>query len=998
MRSQPRAGAFSLTNNKIPELTERKATSPVAAAVAAAIAAAQGFSQPAMILTFAGTMGASMVAASVSAEESATTAYHIAAQPVSTALKNIAAQSGMPLIYTESDVGQAQTPGIEGAHSTREALTEILKGTGLEYEITANNVIVVRKIRSPTSQLASMSHDIRLAQAGPESVAESTPAQSPNQAHELQPLEIAEVVVTATRRAESIQKIPFNISAIDGDEIAAKGLTGLTDLLRETPGVFSGDQGRGAANEIVARGLSLGGTEEPGYANNDVGGVVSTYVGEIPVFVDLRLTDLERVEVLLGPQGTLYGAGTLGGAIRYLPRKPRIDAKEFSVRGRSYGYSESDGIGFDGGFTANVPLRENLAFRLNVDYLRDPGFVDDNFIVRNPGVSDPQPNFSDPVAVAANLRRVKDANKERTLTAHAALRWKPVDAIDALLNFYFQRQEVDAATNNHVAAMGTGRYESADRFLQFQNRRNRITSLEVTADLGFAELTSATGYTEYDGNSNGDQTDLLLNISLSYAAFPNFVDYTPWSTTQNRLSQELRLVSKTEGRLGWIVGGFFDRKNTNTDSPEFAPGFSQFALDNLGWAGVLRPDALEYANVSKVHQKEKAAFGELSYKLTDAWKVVAGARWHDYNQSYAQAIDLPMYYTSYYAVGDPKHRDPNAVLLDFVPTATKDSGTLLKFSTSYEFTKDLMGYFTRSEGYRIGSTNSYQLCDPDGDGVSNVPLNQPCASPAEAQYLPDKTVNYELGLRSQWLDRRLTVNGSLYYIDWQNPQLHGVTAQGSSDITTNGKGARSRGLDLSVKAAVTNRLKMAINYSFTDAELSERAPGLMHNIYLPGEPGVIPPSPACPAPVGYKPGNPFSTKCYPVDGEAGDRLPHSPRHQGSFHVNYTQPIGQQNLIFQYGVTAVSNVLTTVGGRNDGEALGGYALHSASAAWERDRWTLTLYSDNLFNKFARTAVSRNPRYLQQLEDITGAPVTLRRYSTSYIAPRQFGLRFSYNLKL
>jgi len=814
--------------------------------------------------------------------------------------------------------------------------------------------------------------------------AENKPAQLSDLEDKLE-----EVVVSATRRLESIQKIPLNISAIDGTQITEKGLTGLTDLLRQTPGIFSGDEGRGAASEIVARGLSVGGTSEPGYARNDVGGVVSTYVGEVPVFVDLRLTDLERVEVLLGPQGTLYGAGTLGGAIRYISRKPRFDATELSLRADSYGYSESDGIGTDGGFTFNMPLAQALALRLNADYLRDPGFIDDNFIVRNPGVSDPQPDFSDPADVAANLRRVKDANKERTLSAHAALRWDPLDSIDATLNFYFQRQEVDAENYNHEAAMGTGRYESADRFLQFQHRRNRITSLEVAADLGFAELTSATGYTQYDGLAMVDQTDLLLTISPSYAAFPEFVDFSPYTTTQDRLSQELRLVSKSEGRLGWIVGAFFDRKNTFTTTPEYAPGFSQFALDNLGWQGVLRPDALEYVDLNKVDQKEKAAFGELTYKLTDAWKVIVGARWYDYDQSYAHAIDIPMFNTSFLAVGDPDHRDPDDVLIDYLITGTQDSGTLLKFSSSYEFTNDLMGYFTRSEGYRIGSTNSFPLCDQDGDGVSDFQVNIGCAAPEEFAYLPDKTVNYELGLRSQWLDHRLTVNGSLFYVDWQDPQLGGSTAQGAGNITKNGKGARSRGVDLSVNAAVTSHLRIATNYSFTDAELTGVAPDLIRTILLPDDPD-------------FNPDAPFSTKHGGVSGQPGDRLPHSPQHQGSFNVSYTKPVGQQSLIFHYGVTAISNVLTTVGGRGEGEKLGGYALHSTSAAWQSDRWTLTLYADNLFNKFAITGVSRNRRYIQAIDNFFGEPiadpVSVRRYSANFIPPRQFGLRFSYNFAL
>jgi len=436
---------------------------------------------------------------------------------------------------------------------------------------------------------------------------------------------LTQVVVTATRRAESIQKIPFNITAIDGDQIAEQGLTGLTDLLSQTPGVFLADQGRGVAGEIVARGLSLGGTSEPGYANNDVGGVVSTYVGEIPVFVDLRLTDLERVETLLGPQGTLYGAGTLGGAVRYVPRKPRMDVSELALRGDTYTYSESDSLGTDAGFTVNVPLAEHLALRASVDYLDDPGFSDQNFLVREPGVSDPDPDFSNPAAVAANLRRVKDANKETMLSGRAALRWTPTEAIDANLNFYFQDQDVDAGTSNNLASFGTGRYESASRFLEFQNRRNRILSLEVTGDLGFAELTSATGYTKYDGQLLNDQTDLLMTLGLSYELFPDFAATSPWETTQNRLSQEIRLVSKGEGRLGWIAGAFFDRKNTFTHTAEFTPGLDLFALANLGWEGVPRPDNLELDNINNIHQEEKAAFERSDITVVPAAGVIGEA-------------------------------------------------------------------------------------------------------------------------------------------------------------------------------------------------------------------------------------------------------------------------------------------------------------------------------------------------------------------------------------
>jgi len=795
-------------------------------------------------------------------------------------------------------------------------------------------------------------------------IAESSQAQDAQQ----QPTgTLAEVVVTATRRVESIQDVPFNIAAVDGAQVAEQGLTGISDLTRWTPGLYSANEGRGTASEIVARGLSIGGVDDPGFANNDAGGTVSTYVGEVPLYVDLRLTDIDRVEVLLGPQGTLYGAGTLGGAIRYIPRKPKFDAAEIDLRGDSYTYSESDGVGADAGFTVNVPFSEHIAFRASVDYLDDPGFVDFNFLVREPGVSDPEPDFSDAAAVARNLRRVKDANTERTLSGRAALRWQPNDTLDATLTYYLQDQDVKAGTQNHVASFGTGRYESADRFAEFNERRNQLASLEVVADLGFAELTSASGYNKYEGELQFDVTDLLNTLGYSYELFPSFVDWSPWSPRQNRFNQEVRLVSPDDGRFSWIAGGFYNKLKTRTNTPEFAPGFDQFAVDNLG--GVqLRPDGLELANFNKVDLTELAFFGELSYKLTDAWKITVGARWYDYDQKTAQAIDFPLFETVF------NGRDPNSVILNFDEFRQKAHGTLFKFSTSYNFTEDLMAYFTRSEGYRLGSTNPYALCSPTGG--QNI-----CVSPSEAEYRPDTTINWELGLRSQWFEHRLIANASVFYIDWKDPQLHSLTQIGQSGITVNGKGARTRGFDLSLNAALSNQLTIRASYSYLDAELTTLAPDLLGTIPAPGT----------------NPGNPFLR--VPADGLPGDRLPHSPQHQGTVYLSYTPPLAAEwQLSFHYGVTAVSSILTTVGGRADGETLGGYALHSASAVVQGSRWALTLYADNLFNKYARTGTSRNRNYIQSLSDINGDPVTLRSYSTTFVPPRQVGLRFTYDMDL
>ncbi|MCB1636329.1 MAG: TonB-dependent receptor, partial [Xanthomonadales bacterium] len=155
-----------------------------------------------------------------------------------------------------------------------------------------------------------------------------------------------EVTVTATRRAESVQDVPLNISALSGDSLREEGVSSLVEIGRSVPGLYVLDQGGRGANAIIVRGLNADPIAASEALGNGGGGTVATYVGEIPLYVDLRLEDIERVEVLLGPQGTLYGAGTLGGAIRYLPKRPSFDGVELQARSSLYDLAHSGSLGY----------------------------------------------------------------------------------------------------------------------------------------------------------------------------------------------------------------------------------------------------------------------------------------------------------------------------------------------------------------------------------------------------------------------------------------------------------------------------------------------------------------------------------------------------------------------------------------------------------------------------------------------------------------------------
>ena len=605
-----------------------------------------------------------------------------------------------------------------------------------------------------------------------------------------------------------------------------------------------------------------------------------------------------------------------------------------------------------------MPISETLAFRATIDYLDDPGFIDYDYLVRDPGVSDPEPNFNDPADVAANLRRREDADFQQTLSGRLGLRLQPNEAIDINLTYYFQDQEVGGRTQNHALAFGTGEYVSAHRFEEPSDRRNELLALEIVADLGFAELTSATGVSSYDENGQRDQTDLLITLEYSYEAFPSFSAFTREDQEDDTFNQELRLVSTGEGPLSWIVGGFYNELEVNAESREFTPGYPEYL-------GGSRPDNLEYYSVNKTDLTEKAIYGELSYEFTDRWTVTVGARYYKYDLETQDAVDFPLFNSIFGDAG------PTDITLDFQPGGQSDSGSLFKFNTAYRFSEDVLGYFTISEGYRIGNSNGVAPC-PDP-----LPDNQiACGLPDELQFFPDKTTNFELGLRSQWFDRRLTVNGAVYFIDWEDPQLAGTTENAALPITKNGKGAESRGVELSFDALLSSNFSLRGSVAYTQAELSEDAPALLNTISGPG----------------------FSPRI-DVDGLAGDRLPGSPEWQGNLYLTYdTTVFDGLDLRLNYGLSAIGDVLTRTGNRADGERLGGYSVHNAAASLRGLNWSVQLYAENIWDKYAVTGVRSSRAFIQTVSDENGDPVTVRRYYQDVLRPREIGLRFVYDFEL
>jgi len=782
-----------------------------------------------------------------------------------------------------------------------------------------------------------------------------------------------EIIVTATKRSESIQDVPINIAAIGGAQIEELGVGDLSELMAYVPGVSIVDQGGRDGNQIIVRGLSadpIGG----GFGQADGGGTVSPYIGEVPLFIDLRLNDLERVEVLLGPQGTLYGKGTMGGAIRYIPNKPNFSGEEFEIRAGAYTYKEGSGVSTDVGFTFNAPLSDTFAIRGSLDYLNDEGFIDTPFIVAQPGVSNPE----DP----ADFTPLKDQNTEDIFSGRVAARWEPTDYLDATLTYYFQQAKNGGRNESgRLGPLATGEYEAPTRVREPNERDNELLALEVIADLGFAELTSATGFAKTSENGQRDQTDLLISLEYSYEFFPNFTAFTFEEDESKIFNQEVRLVSTGDKRYNWIVGAFYNKNEYRGLSSEFTPEY----IDVYFGAPLPSTGDLEYFAAARSELEEKAIFGEVGFDITENWDITVGGRYYDYSFLTGDATDFPVADYLFFGVASEDLIDPYRLseIDDNISLEPNQdfSGELFKVNTSYKFGGGNMAYATFSQGYRTGAANAGVPCtgnyltDPNqalclldtGQQFSNNPGD--VIEISELGYFPDTVNNYEIGAKTTWLDGALILNGAVFYMDWGRPQVSSTNVFAGTSITVNAGAAKTQGVELSSSWDITDQFNLRGSFNYTKAELTEGVGSLIGTITPPGFDSAF------------------------IDGEAGDRLPGSPETQFSIFGSYDHPLNNGNsVILNGGYAWQSDVLSRTGGRGSSYTLPSYGRANVSAGYHADNWNFTVYADNLFNDFSESSVTSTSLFNQ-----TVANHRVRSHTTNVLPPRSVGARFKYKFK-
>ncbi|WP_332764367.1 TonB-dependent receptor [Phenylobacterium sp.] len=587
-----------------------------------------------------------------------------------------------------------------------------------------------------------------------------------------EPTSVGEVIVTATRREERLQDVPISITAYSQEELTSKGIVGYEGLAQQTPGVVL-NRASANFNNFTARGIATN-----GYGAN-LQSTVAVYIDELPIstignttVLDPNLFDVERVEFLRGPQGTLFGSGSLSGALRILTKKPDASGFEASVLG-DLAMTGSDSLRQRYNGMINIPLVEDkLALRLVGFYRDEEGYLD------NLGT------------------RIKNSNTLKAWGGRASLLWEPTDQLSVkLLVSREQSEPEDASLVNPRLGRDIRVSDRPDLF------QGKLTSYNATIDyqLNGAKFTSSSTYSEFDQLFF---VDLAGTFGTSGIAFG--LDALAYMDT---FVEEVRLASDAGGKWDWVVGGFYLDRRLDVDyNYRSRPDY----LALRGFTGL----ADEYYQRQQNHtnSQELAGFGELTYRFSDELWLTAGMRYGGFE---AQSFVEGGYTSNYLAAAlTPAYRGPLTITQVAPATGVKakETGPSWKLSLSYRPVSTMTTYATVSTGFRTPVINAF---------AGRVSVVNPADIIIPFGADSDDLTNYEIGLKGRWLDGRLAANLAAYWIDWKNIQVQANRVSDSVQFATNIGKAVSKGLEFEVMAFPTEGLTVGINGSLIDAKVTK---------------------------------------------------------------------------------------------------------------------------------------------------------------------------------
>ena len=621
-----------------------------------------------------------------------------------------------------------------------------------------------------------------IALASTQAAAQSTP--------ENQGSGIADIVVTATKRATLIQDVPFSINAQTSQDIERAHAQTLEDLSRNVAGLSIQNLGPGQS-QVAIRGISSGQIvrDQPG-VKEQVGVYLDESVISLSLFTpDLDLFDLSRVETLRGPQGTLFGSGSEGGTIRYITNQPRLDRVEGSIEA---GFNHIDGGNSGGDIKGaiNMPLGETAAVRAVGYYTRYAGFID---------------------ALQEDGSVKKNVNDGYRAGGRVALTWKPVEALtltprviyqEIKTNGFNREDKYNLFANPFTTTRPPVTLQDREQFLLLPEAfRDKFLLVDNTGSLDFgpATLTSVSTYTHRNILVSRDASSLTGSVSVDLG-LPDAAVLLPSNlvdrTKLNQFTQELRLSSSGDGPLQWVVGGFYSHIKRDYSQRLPTPGYDDFVDATLG-AGTAAATANGFPADSPYNAdipyklRQLAAFAELTYNLTHTLHVTAGGRYYDYKET------RRFHSGGLFSNGDDR-RD-----------STSSNGATPRFLVSFDATPNMTFNAQVSKGFRLGGVND--------------PLNLPLCGPTDASTFgghptfKDETLwNYEGGLKAHFGPLRFNVAG--FYNEIHNLQVTADAGSCSSRVIFNVPKAHSGGGEFEVAATPLKGLDLSLSGSLIDSK------------------------------------------------------------------------------------------------------------------------------------------------------------------------------------
>lgn len=661
---------------------------------------------------------------------------------------------------------------------------------------------------------------------------------------------IGEIIVTAQKRATALQDVPFSVAAAGEEQIRNSGSGNIVELARNFAGLTITDLGPGQS-QVAIRGISAGQVvrDQPGVKES-----VGVYLDESAISValftpDLDLFDLERFEVLRGPQGTLFGAGSSAGTVRYITRQPQLGGFEGAAEVNGYTGTDTDvGGGVKG--MINVPMGQTAALRLVGYYNEQAGFIDSYYPGR--GVWE-------------------DVNSGEKSGARVAMLFQPTENISITPRVVYQKLETDGYPRIDVynilgnpfttsqPPVNPGERGQVTQFREGIDDEFTLADLKLEFGLGGLTLTSISSYTDRDLTVLRDATQLSGSVTLTFSGLRN-IPVTPDDvrlssplyddTSLKAFSQEVRLASDGGGAFEWLVGAFYQEIDRDYGQTLPTPGYDAL-MTRLGFpisSAVNAPPDTPYFSRVPYDFQQFALFGEGTFHFNEQWSLTGGLRYYDFEE------DRLLTFAGVFA--------------DFgylnQPGSTSSDGFSPRVILSFEPNDDVLLTAQVARGFRLGGIND--------------PLNVSLCRPADLTtfggqptFEDEKVLNYELGAKTTLADSKITLNAAVFYSDIDNLQVIADAGSCSSRIVLNAQ-AEAVGTEVELFARPNEHWDLGLSATYVQAEITESR---------------------------------LNATGAPIAGiRDGNRLPTSPEFQASASATYTWPFssamdGFANFTFQH---------------------------------------------------------------------------------------------------